>query len=305
LSKVGRAGARSSSKGAKASAQRKSKSKSRESGTKTANWVAAQFRAARHRVGAALRLGAIAAAALFGVILSLYAFTGGLDDARAELARSADRQLTLAGFTVDWVDVSGANRLSNDHVAALIGAEPGASLAGFDLEAARQALEADPWIASARLHRMWPNRLAVVIEERQPFALWQENGVHRVIDPTGTVIASADPTDFADLPRVVGEGANVNAGEMVSLLLRHDDIARRVSHLIFVGERRWSLRLVSGGEVLLPQSDPEGALSLLGRMHADRGVLDYDAQILDLRNEGEMVMRPWPDRAAQAAGRGA
>ena len=40
-------------------------------------------------------------------------------------------------------------------------------------------------------------------------------------------------------------------------------------------------------------------------MHQARGVLDYDAQSLDLRNEGEMVMRPWPDRVAEAAGRGA
>jgi len=305
LSKVGRAGARSSSKGAKASTQRKSRSRSRAGGAKTANWIAAQFRAARHRVGAALRLGAIAAAALFGLVIALYAFTGGLDDAGAEIARSADRQLVQAGFTVDWVDVSGANRLSKGYVAALIGAQPGVSLAGFDLKAARAALEAEPWIRSARLHRMWPNRLAVVIEERQPFAVWQEGGVHRVIDVTGDVIETADPAEFAGLPRVVGEGANAGAAEMVSLLVRHDDIARRVSHLIFVGERRWSLRLVSGGEVLLPQSDLEGALSLLGRMHADRGVLDYDAQILDLRNDGEMVLRPWPDRAAEAAGRGA
>lgn len=305
MSKIGRASARSSSKGGKAGAQRKIKSKSRPGGAKTANWVAAQLRAARHRVGAALRLGMIAVAAFFGLILSLYAFTGGLDDAGAELARSADRQLAQAGFTVDWVDVSGANRLSKAQVAALIGAAPGVSLAGFDLDAAREALEADPWIEAARLHRMWPNRLAVVITERQPFALWQSQGVHQVIDATGIVIEAADPAAFADLPRVVGAGAHQHAGEMVPLLLRHDDIARRVSHLIFVGERRWSLRLVNGGEVLLPQTDPAAALSLLGRMHADRGVLDYHAQILDLRNDGEMVLRPWPDRAAEAAGRGA
>jgi cell division protein FtsQ len=56
---------------------------------------------------------------------------------------------------------------------------------------------------------------------------------------------------------------------------------------------------------LLPDPDPGGALAVLSAMHAARGVLDYDAQILDLRNDGEMVMRPWPDRAAEAAGRGA
>ena len=46
-------------------------------------------------------------------------------------------------------------------------------------------------------------------------------------------------------------------------------------------------------------------LALLAAMHEERGVLDYEAQIFDLRNAGEMVMRPWPDRAAERAGRGA
>ncbi len=305
MSKVKGANARASSKRAKPSSRRKAKSAPRQGSAKTVNWVAAQLRAARHRVSYALRLGAIAVVALFGLVISLYAFTGGLGEAGSAIARSADRQLVAAGFTVDWIDVSGANRLSSEEVAEIIELQPGTSLASLDLDAARAALEAEPWIARVRLHRLWPNRLAVVIEERAPLALWQVDGVHRVIDQTGTVIASADPADFTDLPRVVGAGANGQAEAMVDLVLRDEAIARRVSHLIYVGERRWSLRLVSGGEVLLPQSDPAGALSLLGRMHVDRGVLDYDAQILDLRNEGEMVLRPWPDRAAEAAGRGA
>ena len=305
MSKVRGAGARGSSKRTRSSSKRKTQSAPRQGGARTFNWFAAQWRAARHRLSYAVRLGSIAVVAVFGLIISLYAFTGGLDDAGAALARNADRQLTGAGFTVDWIDVSGAERLSAEDVAERIGMPVGGSLASLDLEAARTALEADPWIASARLHRLWPNRIAVVIEERQPLALWQVEGVHHVIDQTGTVIDAAAPADFADLPRVVGAGANAHAAPMLALVLRDETLARRVSHLIFVGERRWSLRLTSGGEVLLPQGDPEGALSLLGRMHADRGVLDYEAQILDLRNEGEMVLRPWPDRAAEAAGRGA
>ena len=78
-----------------------------------------------------------------------------------------------------------------------------------------------------------------------------------------------------------------------------------MTNAIRVGERRWNLRLQSGGDVLLPEDDPASALALLAAMHEERGVLDYEAQILDLRNAGEMVMRPWPDRAAERAGRGA
>ena len=305
MPKIRRAGARDTSSDGRGTSRRKPKSRARSSGAKTANWFAAQMRAARHRASHAVRLATIACVALVGLVVALYAFTGRLDEAGGEFARSTARQLVQAGFTVDWLDVAGAERVSHGAIAATIGATPGVGLSQIDLEAARQALEAESWVRSARLHRLWPNRLSVVIEERQPHALWQERGVHHVIDRDGIVIAAADPSEFADLPRVVGVGANVKAGEMIELLLRHEEISRRVSHLIFVGERRWSLRLVSGGEVQLPQSDPAGSLVLLGRLHADRGVLDYDAQVLDLRNDGELVLRPWPDRADAAAGRGA
>jgi cell division protein FtsQ len=305
LPKIGRAGARDTSSNGRGKSRRNTKPKVRSGGAKAANWLAAQLRAARHRAGHAVRLAAIGGVALAALIVSLYAITGRLDEAGTELVRNSERQLVQAGFTVDWLDIAGAYRVSPEAVAAAIGARPGAGLSEIDLDAARRALEAEPWVRSARLHRLWPNRLSVVIEERQPHALWQENGVHRVIDERGVVIEAADPADFAALPRVVGAGANTQAGEMIRLLRRHEDIASRVSHLIFVGERRWSLRLVSGGEVQLPQSDPAGAMVLLGRLHADRGVLDYDAQVLDLRNDGELVLRPWPDRAQEAAGRGA
>ncbi|MFW6300089.1 MAG: cell division protein FtsQ, partial [Oceanicaulis sp.] len=65
------------------------------------------------------------------------------------------------------------------------------------------------------------------------------------------------------------------------------------------------LRLTSGGEVMLPEADPAGALATLAALHEERGVLDFDVQFLDFRNDGEMVIRPWPDRAERAAGRGA
>ncbi len=146
--------------------------------------------------------------------------------------------------------------------------------------------------------------MAVILTEREPYALWQHNQVHHVIDRSGVVIADADPAEFADLPIVIGEGAPVEAAALISILDLHPDIASRTTHRVRVGERRWSLRLESGGEVLLPEADPGGALAQLSAMHAERGVLDYEAQIIDLRVDGEMVLRPWPERTAQP-GRGA
>ncbi len=306
MSKVGRAGVRDSTKGA--GSRRKAKPKVQPGANKAANWAAAQVRAARNRASYALRLGALSAIFLFVLALGVLAVLGRLGDAGGSVMAAGERQLTRAGYTVTWLDVSGANRLGADTIASLIGAEGGTGLAEINLAEAQAVLESQSWIKSAEVLRLWPDRIAVLITERAPVALWQLDGEHRVIDADGVVIEAADPAEFTTLPRVVGVGANTGAARITALIARHPEIAARTTHVIKVGERRWSLRLEQGGEVLLPEDDPAGALAMLAALHEERAVLDYDVQFLDLRNDGEMVIRPWPDRADTAehtAGRGA
>ena len=304
MPKIGRAGPGETSKAGRKGARRKADKSPRTGPNRAANWFAAQMRAARLRLAYAARLALIAVAVLAGGLIAVYAAVGRLDEAGAALTASFENRLTRAGYVVEWIDVAGADRLTPEQVAAIIGVRPGSGMAQIDLDAARAELEARDWVASAQIVRLWPDRLVVRLEERRPFALWQHGGEHHVIDEAGAVIDAADPAEFSDLPRVTGQGANAAAGTLITLLSAYPDIRTRTTHALYVGERRWSLRLQSGGEVLLPETDPGGALALLSGMHEARGVLDYDAQIIDLRNEGEMVLRPWPDRAAEA-GRGA
>lgn len=301
MSKLKAAGARDTSK-----ARRKSKTAPKAAGgRKLSNWAAAQWRAARHRAGYAFKLiGAVMGVLVIGTLLILTAF-GQLDDVGGLLAGRAERELETAGYTLDWLDVAGAERTGVEEIALAVGAAPGLGLSRVDIKAARDAIQSLSWVKSAEVLRLWPDRIAVLIEERQPYAIWQINQTHHVIDPEGAVIDVADPRDFLELPRVVGEGANREASSVIAILSLHPEIRDRVTNAIRVGERRWNLRLQSGGDVLLPEDDPASALALLAAMHEERGVLDYEAQIFDLRNAGEMVMRPWPDRAAERAGRGA
>jgi len=303
--KVGRAGGRDSSKG-RGTTRRKTVRKAAPSmAQKLRNQAAAQLRAARYRTSHALRLAGLAVLVLAVSAAALLAAFGRLGDIGAHLAAGFEAQLERAGYTVAWLDVSGAERVSAEEIAAIIGARPGTGLASINPHAAREALEELSWVETAIVLRRWPNRITVIVTEREPFALWQYQRTHHVIDRSGVIVDDADPADFSDLPRVTGAGANLAASAFLDLLARHPDIAAHATHAVRVGERRWSLRLESGGEVLLPETSPATALAALSAMHAERGILEYEAQIIDLRTEGEMVLRPWPDRASQAAGRGA
>ena len=49
----------------------------------------------------------------------------------------------------------------------------------IDLDKARAAFESVPWVRQAVVRRIWPNRLAVRLEEHRAVALWQGRGRRR------------------------------------------------------------------------------------------------------------------------------
>ncbi len=76
----------------------------------------------------------------------------------------------------------------------------------LDLEDAQAAFEAVPWVRRAVVRRLWPNRLAVSLEEHQPAALWRgDDGVEGLVNQQGEVFeANAGDVDEQALPTLVG-----------------------------------------------------------------------------------------------------
>lgn len=268
-----------------------------------ANWASAQLRTARYRTVNALRLGFFVLAGLTALAVLGLAMTGGLGAAGEGLRTAFADHLTRSGYVVRAVDVAGARDITPSEIAQAIGARPGRGLIEIDPKEARAAIEAMSRVESAQVVRLWPDRISVIITERAPYALWQNGGVHYVIDRRGIVLAGENPADHAGLPRLVGAGANEAAEEIITALARQPELSALVTHAVRVGERRWNLRLQSGSDILLPETGLASAVALIAALHADQRVLDLDAQSFDLRGEGEMVVRAWPERVSGSATR--
>ncbi len=107
------------------------------------------------------------------------------------------------------------------------------SLVGFDAEAARERIETLPWIEVAAVRKVYPHALEVRVEERQPFAIWQQGRELSVIEKDGRVIAPYAGGKEAKLPLIIGVGAPERApaqqlAVVARLQLRHHaaDLAR-------------------------------------------------------------------------------
>jgi cell division protein FtsQ len=202
-----------------------------------------------------------------------------------------------AGLKIGDVLVEGRNRVPTAAVLDALHVERGEPILTYDAEAARQRLEALPWVATATVERRLPDILYVKLTERQPFALWQQGGKFHLVDAKGSVIATDDIAAWNHLPLVVGDGAPKAAEEFLMLLAAEPDIAKRVKAAVRVGDRRWNLTLDGDIEVRLPEENPAVALGALSDMNRQGKLLEKDIRAVDLRIPDRMVVRLSPPAA--------
>jgi cell division protein FtsQ len=220
------------------------------------------------------------------------AWIGGQTARLAEALTDGAARLTVAaGFGVQRITVEGKAHTADSEITAALEAGPDTILIGFDTDAAKARLEAVPWIRHAQVMRLLPSTLQVVIEEREPFAIWQSLGKTYVVDGEGAVLAPALREAYPHLPFVVGEGAGKNATALFAALQTFDAVTRDMIAAIRVGDRRWTLKLVSGLEIMLPDDNVEEALSAFTKLDEDRGVLKRDIAAVDLRLLDRVTVR--------------
>src|SRR5438045_9691451 len=92
------------------------------------------------------------------------------------------------------------------------------SLVTFDVGGGRAGIEALPWVKQATIKKLYPDTLQVSVVERHPFAIWQHDDKIALIDRDGAVITDDIGEDYAKLPFVVGEGAELRAGEYADVV---------------------------------------------------------------------------------------
>jgi cell division protein FtsQ len=196
-----------------------------------------------------------------------------------------------AGFGVKRVTVEGQLHATDADITAALKAGPNTMMLGLDTDAAKARLEAVPWIRHAQVMRFLPSTLQVVIEERSPYAVWQKDGQTYVVDDEGVVLTRALRDAYPDLPLVVGEGAGKSASQLFAVLVRYPDLKEKMLGAIRVGDRRWTLKLKSGVEVMLPDDNVDEALASLTKLEQEHGVLERDIAAVDLRLLDRITVR--------------
>jgi cell division protein FtsQ len=245
-----------------------------------------------HRAGAAATVLILLGSAGFGIVRGghLEELTSALSDTRNAIANSA-------GFRITTVVINGRKQLSQDEVLGVGGVNGRSSLLFLDAAIVRDKLKANPWIAEATVLKLYPGQLQIDIAERSAFALWQQDGRLSVISDDGAVLEPYVSRRFLSLPLVVGKGAETRARDFLALLARYPQVRSATKAAVFVGERRWNLRLKDGLDIRLPENDVGNALASLSKLDKEDRLFSRDIVAIDMRLPDRLTVQLSEDAA--------
>jgi cell division septal protein FtsQ len=219
---------------------------------------------------------------------------------------------TAPAFAVAAIDVVGTRRVPEADVVAASRVEPGTNLFALDPEAIEDRVEALPGVRGVRVIRRLPNRVTLLVEEREPYALVNAVGGAGLVwvDALGHLVGPERRPASLRLP--VLSGVELPAGgpdapipdrlrDGLTLLRAIERsgprVAERVSEIDMAGPGGPTLYTVDHVSVQLGPDRWDERLARLDGVLADLEDRGERVERIDLRFRDQVVLRPGPAAA--------
>lgn len=220
----------------------------------------------------------------------------------------------------DSIEISGVQNASRAHVMDVVGADIGRNIFFVPLEDRKRQLEQVPWVESATVMRLLPNRIAIQIQERTPVAFVQIGSKINLIDAHGVVMGlPASKQSKYSFPVIQGIAeteplSSRNAAMKIYNRLVHEldsegSNSRQLSEVDLSDPEDVKVTANdSGGAVVihLGNSDFLARYKLYVAHIAEWRQQFQNLQSIDLRYEGQIIVNPdannVANHAAQVAG---
>ncbi len=213
------------------------------------------------------------------------------------------------GYRLTNIEIVGANATDPGALAQAIGVKKGDPSLGFSLAAVQARVAGLGPVQSVTVQRLLPSTLRVIISERAAFAVWQQSEnppAFVLIDKDGNIIAdqnaAAAKRRQPNLLLLAGADAPAHASALMDELAAVPTVQARVAAAQRVDGLRWNLVLHDQAVVKLPADDAPAALAELAGLQKSMALLDRPVEVIDLRQPGRLVVRPYPAIASAPPG---
>ena len=216
----------------------------------------------------------------------------------------------------DDISITGLNKVTRSQVMEVLAADIGRNVFFIPLEQRKKQLEEIPWIQSANVMRLLPNRISIDIQERTPVAFAQMGGRIQLVDAHGVIMELPRRSHYS-FPVVLG----LRDSDPLSARAAQMKLYSRLVSELDAGDARYSKDLsevdVSDPEnVKVTVADPDGAVLVhLGSdqfLERFRVYLSHVAvwrqqfqklESVDLRYDGQIIVNPDAGQVAHQVAR--
>lgn len=164
-----------------------------------------------------------------------------------------------------------------------------------DLRVLKDAVEALPWVHSATLRRVWPDRIELSVTEHQPMARWGDDGL---VTAEGVVFRPEEGPLPTGLPHLMGDDAQ--APQVAANFLKWRDLVEalglKLTTLALDPRGAWTLNLANGLRLELGTERVEERLGRFIRTYPQLAAAGR-AELVDVRYTNGLAVR-WAAGAA-------
>jgi cell division protein FtsQ len=177
-------------------------------------------------------------------------------------------------FKVEQIRVEDNRRISREEILALSDIHPGTNIFELDLGRIGTRIEENPWIASAKVRRMFPNQLVIRVAERTPRAIVCLDYLY-YLDASGQIFKRLERGDRLDFPVISGI-------DRQALLARNEATMRHLDTMLGVLESLDRRKVFGVGDVSELSIDDTGSITLYtcnGGVPIRMGQNDFDSKL--------------------------
>lgn len=214
----------------------------------------------------------------------------------------------------DNITISGMNNVARPQILDVMASDIDRNIFFVPLEQRKKQLEQIPWVQSAAVMRLWPNRIKIVITERTPVAFVEVNSHIQMIDANGVIMELPANQGRYSFPVIVG----VSDNDPLSVRAARMKIFNRFMQELDASGAHYSadisdVDLSDPDDVRATVTDPHGAVLVhLGSSnflqhfqvyvtHVQEWRTQFQTlQSVDLRYDRQVIVNP--DSAKAAAG---
>jgi cell division protein FtsQ len=192
------------------------------------------------------------------------------------------------GLTLENVYLEGQVFVSKDTIIRSIGVQVGDPILAIPLDKIKKKLEKNSWIKHAVIDRQLPNTIYIGIVERNPIAIGQYNGKLFLIDDEGKRIQTKITHKFTKFPVIIGDNVESEFLSLFPIINKKPALYKKITSIIWVGDRRWNIRLSNAIEIKLPENNIEKAWNKVIKLYKSGKVEQQKLKSIDLRVPGKI-----------------